>query len=122
VVVQGAGTPCLCEVSPAPGRQACHKLSGRCSAPLPLLRRPCSLANFAYVGRDGKDHGVNVRIRAGAVAALVEDGEELAAQRDALAARAAAFLWVPALLPACLGWLPALAAVMMPHAMAPAER
>lgn len=51
-----------------------------------------SLANFTYVGRDGKDYGANVRIRSEAVAVLLDDEEELAAVRASLASRVAAFL------------------------------
>ncbi|KAG2426337.1 hypothetical protein HXX76_013094 [Chlamydomonas incerta] len=64
------------------GSPACLPAAAELVVPL------AALANFQFVGPDGRDYGLNVRLRAEAVKAAILDSEGLAQQRAALAARA----------------------------------
>ncbi|KAG2490744.1 hypothetical protein HYH03_010899 [Edaphochlamys debaryana] len=66
------------------GSPQCLAAAGELLVPL------AALSNFQHVGADGRDYGLNVRVRAEAVKAAILDAEGLAQQRAALAARAGA--------------------------------
>ncbi|EFJ47402.1 hypothetical protein VOLCADRAFT_92065 [Volvox carteri f. nagariensis] len=59
-----------------------------CNAAQELVVPLGALQNFAFVGPDGKDHGMNVRKRAEAVKAMILDSETLEKKRAEFAARA----------------------------------